>query len=34
MWSLYKKRLLRDLDRWQSNGWVSEQGRVAIADEI
>jgi uncharacterized membrane protein len=34
MWSLYKKRLLRDLDRWQSNGWLSEDGRAAITQEI
>jgi uncharacterized membrane protein len=30
MWSPYKKRLLRDLDRWQSNGWLSAEGRSAI----
>jgi uncharacterized membrane protein len=34
MWSSYKKRLIRDLDRWQSNGWVSEEGRAAILSEI
>lgn len=34
MWSSYKKRLTRDLDRWQSNGWVSEEGRAAILREI
>jgi uncharacterized membrane protein len=34
MWSSYKKRLTRDLERWQSNGWVSEQGRVAILTEL
>jgi uncharacterized membrane protein len=30
MWSPYKKRLLRDLDRWQANGWLSLEGRAAI----
>jgi uncharacterized membrane protein len=34
MWKSYKKRLTHDLDRWQSNGWVSEQSRVAILDDL
>lgn len=34
MWSPYKRRLLRDLDRWQSNGWLSTQGRAAIAADV
>jgi len=34
MWSSYKKRLTRDLERWQSKGWVSEQSRVAILDDL
>jgi uncharacterized membrane protein len=34
MWSPYKKRLFRDLDRWQSNGWLSEEGRAAILADV
>ena len=34
MWSPYKKRLQRDLDRWQANGWVSEEGRLAILADV
>lgn len=34
MWSPYKRRLLRDLDRWQSNGWLSTEGRAAIAADV
>lgn len=34
MWSPYKRRLLRDLDRWQSNGWLSSDGRTAIVAEV
>ena len=30
MWASYRKRLKHDLDRWYSNGWVSEVGRTAI----
>jgi uncharacterized membrane protein len=34
MWSPYRRRLGRDLDRWRSNGWVSDDGRSAILAEI
>ncbi|MFT3731311.1 MAG: DUF2157 domain-containing protein [Hyphomicrobium sp.] len=34
MWSPYRNRLLRDLDRWRSNGWLSEEGRAAILAEV
>jgi uncharacterized membrane protein len=34
MWSPYKKRLLGDLDRWESNGWVSSEGRSHIVAEL
>jgi len=34
MWSPYKKRLVRDLDRWQANGWLSEEGRSAILLDV
>ncbi len=34
MWSPYRKWLLRDLERWRSNGWLSEEGHAAIASEI
>ncbi len=34
MWSPYRKRLLRDLDRWRSNGWLSEEGRTAILTDV
>jgi len=34
MWSPYKKWLLRDLDRWRTNGWLSEEGRAAIVADI
>jgi uncharacterized membrane protein len=34
MWSPYKKRLLRDVDRWQSKGWLSDEGRLAIVADI
>jgi uncharacterized membrane protein len=30
MWSPYRKRLTRDLDRWQANGWLSEEAHSAI----
>jgi uncharacterized membrane protein len=34
MWASYQKRLTRDLDRWLSNGWVSDEGRAAILADI
>ncbi|MBS0235586.1 MAG: DUF2157 domain-containing protein [Proteobacteria bacterium] len=34
MWSPYKKWLLRDLDRWRANGWLSEEGRAAIVADV
>ncbi|MBN9246628.1 MAG: DUF2157 domain-containing protein, partial [Hyphomicrobium sp.] len=34
MWSPYKNRLKRDLERWQSNGWVSGEGRAAILADV
>ncbi len=34
MWSPYKKRVLRDVDRWQSQGWLSDEGRTAIVADI
>lgn len=34
MWSSYKKRLLHDLDRWQSNGWLNPDGRAAIVADV
>src|ERR1700760_1071362 len=34
MWSPYRKRLLRDLDRWRSSGWLSEEGRAAIRADV
>lgn len=34
MWSPYKRRIKRDLERWQSNGWVSAEGRAAIAADV
>jgi uncharacterized membrane protein len=34
MWSLYRRRLIRDLDRWQANGWLSEEGRSAILLDV
>jgi uncharacterized membrane protein len=30
----YRARLQRDLPRWQSNGWVSEEGARAIRQEL
>lgn len=30
----YQSRLRRDLDRWQSEGWVSADGKSAILDDI
>src|SRR5918992_343332 len=30
----YRARLQRDLPRWQSNGWVSEEGARAIRHEL
>jgi uncharacterized membrane protein len=34
MWSRYKKRLGLDLDRWEANGWLSEEGRAAIVADL
>jgi uncharacterized membrane protein len=34
MWAPYKKRLARDLDRWEANGWVSKDGRAAILTDV
>lgn len=34
MWASYKKRLKHDLDRWHSNGWVSEVNRAAILADV
>ncbi|MFA5957857.1 DUF2157 domain-containing protein [Hyphomicrobium sp.] len=34
MWSPYRKRVVRDLDRWRSNGWLSEEGRSAILADV
>lgn len=34
MWVPYKTRLTRDLDRWRSNGWVSDDGRDAILADV
>jgi uncharacterized membrane protein len=34
MWSPYRKRLLRDLDRWRSNGWIGDEGRSAILADV
>ncbi|WP_045835803.1 DUF2157 domain-containing protein [Hyphomicrobium sp. 99] len=34
MWSPYKRRIKRDLERWQSNGWVSGEGRAAILADV
>lgn len=34
MWAPYKKRLERDLDRWQANGWVTRDGHAAILSDI
>lgn len=34
MWSPYKRWLLRDLDRWRANGWLTEEGRAAIAADV
>lgn len=34
MWSPYKRRLLRDLDRWQSKGWLNADGRTAIIADV
>lgn len=34
MWAPYKKRLARDIDRWEANGWVSKDGRAAILSDI
>lgn len=34
MWAPYKKRLARDLDRWEANGWVSKDGRTAILSDV
>ncbi len=34
MWSPYRKRLQRDLDRWRSNGWLGDEGRAAILADL
>ncbi|AGK57560.1 hypothetical protein HYPDE_29423 [Hyphomicrobium denitrificans 1NES1] len=34
MWAPYKKRLARDLDRWEANGWVTNDGRTAILSDV
>jgi uncharacterized membrane protein len=34
MWSPYRKLLLRDLDRWSANGWLTAQGRAAILADV
>ncbi|HET6389114.1 DUF2157 domain-containing protein [Hyphomicrobium sp.] len=34
MWSPYKRRIKRDLDRWQSMGWVSGESRAAILADV
>ncbi|MET0432155.1 MAG: DUF2157 domain-containing protein [Hyphomicrobium sp.] len=34
MWSPYRKLVLRDIDRWRSNGWVTDEGRAAIVAEV
>jgi uncharacterized membrane protein len=34
MWSSYKKRLTSDLERWRSNGWLSEEGHAAILADV
>jgi uncharacterized membrane protein len=34
MWAPYKKRLARDLDRWQANGWVTPDGHAAILSDV
>lgn len=34
MWAPYKKRLVRDLDRWEANGWLTRDGHTAILSEV
>ena len=34
MWAPYKKRLVRDLDRWEANGWLTRDGHAAILSEV
>lgn len=34
MWAPYKKRLMRDLDRWEASGWVSPEARAAILSDL
>lgn len=34
MWAPYKKRLTRDLDRWEANGWVTRDGHAAILSDV
>jgi uncharacterized membrane protein len=34
MWAPYRKRLTRDLERWRSNGWISEMSYAAILDDV
>lgn len=34
MWAPYKKRLARDLDRWEANGWLTRDGHAAILSEV
>jgi uncharacterized membrane protein len=34
MWSPYKTWLLRDIERWRSNGWLSDEGRDAIVADV
>jgi uncharacterized membrane protein len=34
MWSPYKRRLLRDVDRWRSQGLLSDEARAAITADI
>ncbi len=32
--SSYRKRLARDLPRWQERGWVTAEGAAAILDSV
>ncbi|MBA2127548.1 DUF2157 domain-containing protein [Hyphomicrobium methylovorum] len=34
MWSRYSKRLARDLDRWQANGWITDSSRTVILADV
>lgn len=34
MWSFYRKRLSRDLERWKAQGWLTEAGHRQIAADV